>query len=391
LGQSQILPYLARLSRHGYRFTVLSFEKAVRYQQEGPVVQAIADQAHIRWVPLTFTAQPPVISKMYDRYRMWQSALALQRQNRFDLIHCRSYPAAETGLRLKKKYGVKMLFDMRGFWADEKVDNGQWNQRNPLFRQVYRHYKQKEKEFLIYADGIISLTQAAKNYLLQQPAYAHLSIEVIPCCADLEHFNYTTVDPEEVTTLRTRLHIPAGAKVITYLGSVGGWYMTREMFSFFKVLLQKHTEYVMLVLTKDDAEKVKKEAEATGVPGEKIRVTYSDRKRLPQFLALSHCSIFFIRNTFSKTASSPTKHAELMGMGIPVICNSIGDTGSIIEATQTGLVVNSFNERAYDQVIQGMDAFTAPDREKIRHSAFQYFDLSVGIDRYLSLYKKILA
>ncbi len=29
---------------------------------------------------------------------------------------------AEVGLSLKEKFGVKFLFDMRGFWADEKAD-----------------------------------------------------------------------------------------------------------------------------------------------------------------------------------------------------------------------------------------------------------------------------
>ena len=34
---------------------------------------------------------------------------------------------AEVGLSLNKKFGVKFLFDMRGFWADEKADGGAWN------------------------------------------------------------------------------------------------------------------------------------------------------------------------------------------------------------------------------------------------------------------------
>jgi glycosyltransferase involved in cell wall biosynthesis len=173
------------------------------------------------------------------------------------------------------------------------------------------------------------LTEAAKDYLLEKPQYSHLSIKVIPCCADLDHFNYNRITPEEIIKKKAALGIPSGSKIIAYLGSVGGWYMTEEMFHFFALLLKQDVEWVMLFLTKDDPDLVKIQAAAVGIPSHKIFVTYSSRKVLPLYLAMCSCSVFFIRNTFSKIASSPTKHGELMGMGIPVICNDIGDTGKI--------------------------------------------------------------
>jgi glycosyltransferase involved in cell wall biosynthesis len=390
LGQSQVIPYLQHLAKEGYRFTILSFEKRARYQKEGPVVRKLMKEADIEWMPLFFTSRPPVLSKIWDRYRMERTAEQLHCKHGFQLIHCRSYVAAEVGLKLKKKYGVKMLFDMRGFWADEKVDNGQWNQNKLLYRRIYKHYKQKEEEFLKKADGIISLTHAAKSHLLRQPLYQDLSIQVIPCCADLDHFNYESVSEMEVLKLKESLGIPLTSKVLTYLGSVGGWYMTEEMFTFFKMLEQEHPEYTMLILTKDEPNVVRKEAAQLGVPVDKLFITYSDRKRLPLFLALSDWSIFFIRNTFSKTASSPTKHAEIMGMGIPVICNDIGDTGKIIEQTGTGLIVKSFTDEAYKQVIKKMYTVDPPTKVHIRHAATRYFDLACGVQDYLSLYKKMV-
>lgn len=390
LGQSQILPYLQYLAQNGYHFTILSFEKKNRLQKERSIVQAIVDKANIDWVPLLFTPKPPVLSKIYDRYRMWETAVALHKKKNFDLVHCRSYIAAEMGLRLKKKFGVKMLFDMRGFWADEKVDNGQWDQTKTLYKTIYQHYKKKEAEFLLEADGIVSLTKAAKDYLLQLPAYKNLSIEVITCCADLKHFDFNKIREADILALKKELKIPPQAKVISYLGSVGGWYMIKEMFLFFKEL-QKEKDYVMLVLTKDDPQKVEREAEAVGISKDKIRITYSNREKLPKFIALSNCSLFFIRNTFSKTASSPTKHAELMGMGIPVICNDIGDTGNIIEATGTGLLINSFDTSTLVDACSKVDTLEAIDKTQIRSCAQAYFDLQAGAKKYLNLYNKILS
>src|SRR5690349_10273108 len=134
LGQSQVLPYLSNLSKHGYRFTVLSFEKKERYEKEKNLIKGITDSAGIKWLPLWFTSTPPVLSKIYDRWKMRRVAEKLSKEEKFDLVHCRSYVAAEVGLILKRKFRTKFLFDMRGFWADEKVDNGQWDQKKKLYR-----------------------------------------------------------------------------------------------------------------------------------------------------------------------------------------------------------------------------------------------------------------
>jgi glycosyltransferase involved in cell wall biosynthesis len=390
LGQSQVLPYLEELSKNGYQFTVLSFEKKLRLKKEGELIKLKTKEAGIDWVPLLFTSKPPVLSKIYDRYRMWQKVLQLHKNKKFNLVHSRSYVAAEMGLRLKRKYGVKMLFDMRGFWADEKVDNGQWDLKKMFYLRLYKHYKQKEKLFFLEADAIVSLTEKAKSYLQEQPEYKHLSIEVIPCCANLNHFNYHKISEEQTLDVRSSLGIPNSAKVLVYLGSVGGWYMTKEMFRFFRKLSEKHPEYVMLILTKDTPEQVKQEAAAEGVPVDKIFVTYSGRDQLPAFLALSSFSIFFIRNTFSKQASSPTKHAELMGLGLPVVCNDIGDTGHIVSATNTGVLINEFDEKSIESAVEQVKMIEKMEKEYIRQCALKYFDLEQGVRKYLQLYNSIL-
>jgi len=390
LGQSQVLPYIIELSKQGYRFTILSFEKKNKYHQEKNIIEKIAKKHSINWVPLFFTSRPPVLAKIYDRWKLLRKAFQLQRREKFDMIHCRSYIAAEAGLKLKQKTGVRFLFDMRGFWADERVDNGQWNLKKPFYRKLYSHYKKREKDFLLHADGIVSLTAAGKNYLLSLPEYEKIAIDVIPCCADLDHFDFNKVMEQQRSRLKNELGIPPNKKIITYSGSIGGWYMTAEMFDFYKLLVSKYPEYVMLILTKDDREKVVHEAEMAGISRERVFVKYALREQMPGFLGISDCSIFFIRPTFSKTASSPTKHAELMGMGIPVICNDIGDTGNIINATGTGAVLSSFTESSYRSVVEKLPELCALSKPMIRQKAFEYFDLKAGASAYEKLYKRIL-
>ena len=166
--------------------------------------------------------------------------------------------------------------------------------------------------------------------------------------------------------------------------------MTKEMFSFVNCLLKQYPEFVMLVLTKDEPAWVKAEAIQQGIPEDKLVITTAPREKMPLYISLSDCSIFFIRPTYSKKASSPTKHAELMGMGIPAICNDIGDTGHIIEQTKTGIMISEFSETEYEKKIQKMNEVLTIPKKYIRQTAFQYFDLESGAASYLRVYKNIL-
>lgn len=390
LGRSQVIPYLTQLAKLGYQFTILSFEKQDRLQKEGADVAALLHASGIQWVPLVFSSRPPILSKVWDRFQMRRKAFQLYRKCRFQLVHCRSYIAAEVGLALKERYGVKMLFDMRGFWADEKVDNGQWNLSRFFYKNLYRYYKHKEQQILLSASAVVCLTKMAKDILLAQEQYCHLQVSVIPCCADLEHFDFHKQDKQDVNLLRKQLPFAPHHKVLVYLGSVGGWYMTGEMFEFFRLLHQSNNEYRMLVLTKDDVHAVKSEAIAAGIDPAHVVVTYASRELLPQYLALCTASVFFIRPSYSKQASSPTKHAELMGMGLPVICNDIGDTGSIIAATQTGYVVKGFDETSLMEAAAAMPGIEQIDPSYIRSQAFAYFNLEEGVRRYAALYESLL-
>jgi glycosyltransferase involved in cell wall biosynthesis len=111
---------------------------------------------------------------------------------------------------------------------------------------------------------------------------------------------------------------------------------------------------------------------------------------VPASISLSTHSVFFIRPTYSKISSSPTKQAELMGMGIPVISNAgVGDSSAIIEKYKSGIVIKDFSETAYDEAMERLQRFSE-GRETIREGALHYFSLEEGVKKYLQVYRQIL-
>ena len=101
-------------------------------------IQKIVSDHNIIWIPLNYTKYPPVLSTMLDINKLIRKARALHKTEQFNIVHCRSYISAFAGFMLKKKNKTKFIFDIRGFWADERVDGKLWNLKNPLYKLIYK-------------------------------------------------------------------------------------------------------------------------------------------------------------------------------------------------------------------------------------------------------------
>ena len=393
LGQSQVIPYLQGLSNEGYQITVISFEKSSRYSLYKDTIKELLEGSGIQWVPLKYYKYPPILSTLFDVWRMNIKAKRLHQEQRVNIVHCRSYLSALVGLSMKKRYGTKFLFDMRGFWANERIEGGIWNQNNIIFNWIYKFFKKKEKLFLEQADYTISLTEDGKKIIHE---WGHIQnnpipIKVIPCCADLSLFNRNEVTSQQAGQLREKLGIDQDDFILLYLGSIGTWYMLDEMLDFFKVLSDYKARARFLFLTKDNPRHILSTASSKGIDNNRLIITSVERNDLPKHMALAHLSVFFIKPVFSKRASSPTKQGELMGMGIPIVCNSgVGDTAEIIRQTNSGAVVANLSEEEYRLVCREIDSLVSLSTDEIRMSAKKYYSLYDGIKAYAGIYKKLL-
>ncbi len=391
LGQSQILPYLVGLSKEGYEFTILSFEKKDRFAKLETTIRNITSAANIRWVPLNFTSRPPVISKMYDRFRLKRKADALHRRYRFDMIHCRGYISAEAGLALKRKYGIKFFFDMRGFWADEKKDGGAWDQNSFIFRSVYRHYKKKEAEFIREADCIISLTEAGKREIIKWPSYnPAVLLRVIPCCADMDIFSLRKNGDKEKG--REALGIRSNDLVVSYLGSIGSWYMLDEMLELFTVIKERNPGAKFLFITHSPFSMILSKLHQYGLKESDVLLTEAARDQVPLYVKASDINISFIKPVYSKLSSSPTKLAEVMAMGIPVIVNSgVGDVKEIVEKSNAGIVIDEFRREVYIKIADQLPVLVQHDGAKVREFVQPLFSLAHGVELYKNAYKEVFS
>jgi glycosyltransferase involved in cell wall biosynthesis len=298
-------------------------------------------------------------------------------------------PAA-VGLALKRRLCLPLLFDMRAFWPDERVEGGSWNLANPLFRAVYRYFKRLESALLRTSDAIVSLTEAGKAELLRRPELAGRAdrVSVIPCCVDFDHFPLAT--PAIRAAVRSELGISPETSVLAYLGSLGGNYMLGEMLDLFELYARDHPGAVFLFVTQGDADAIRRAASSQGIDAGRLVICAAGRDEVPRLLAAADLGVAFKQPTYSAAECSPTKLGEMLAVGLPVIVNAgVGDVAPIIAETYGGAVVHSFDGESYAGAFRdiGKDC-TSPNERRER--ALRIYDVRSGVAAYDGIYRRLL-
>jgi len=271
---------------------------------------------------------------------------------------------------------AKLIFDIRGFMPEEYVDAGVW----PANGTLYHLTKAVERRLLASADAFVVLTHRAREILFPTCATSDSSgraIEVIPCCVDMRRFEEVTLAQREST--REKLNVNH-RRVLVYVGALGGWYLTAEMAQFIAIDTESDPSIFALVLTQSRTHiaSFKDRLQHLGLSPQDYQVATISPDQIPQYLSAADFAFCFIKPSYSKLASSPTKIAEFLACGLPVLCNSgIGDTDDVLVANRVGVMLKAFDRDSYVLALQEMDELTADPGlcERCREVARQHFDL----------------
>ncbi|HTA61911.1 MAG TPA: glycosyltransferase [Bacteroidia bacterium] len=384
LGQSQVLPYLIGLSKNGFEITIVSCEKRTNFEKNDKTIKNITLSNNITWKYCFYKTKIPLISQLQNFLRLKHLAENEVKNSKNTILHCRSYLPALIGLQLKKKFGTKYIFDMRGFWADERIDGNIWSLKKPLHKFLYKYFKRKEIELIGNADCVVTLTNTAKKEIKSWGISTSLPIEVIPCCADVNHFNISS--NEEKSLVKNELNIPESSSVVGYLGSLGTWYMLDEMLDFFVELQKKKPNSILFFITNDNEQEILKAIEAKNINKTSIIIKPAKRHEVPIYISCLDIGLFFIKPLYSKKGSSPTKLAELLACGIPIITNTgVGDVDELILDTHCGVLISAFNKDEYKLAVDKIDILRQ-SKQFYRDIALANFSLQKGVDSYKKIY-----
>lgn len=378
LGQSQVVAYLIGLAAAGHDITLISFEKPARWAQRAQrdALARRLQSAGVNWKPLRYHHGLSVVTTSYDLARAFRIARRLHKQNAFDLVHARSYPSALVAWRLHRAFGLPFIFDMRGFYPEERVEGGIWPHNGVLFRMT----KALERAFYRDAAHVVTLTHASVPFIAKDLAQVESSAEVtvIPTCTDLERFRGGDS--------------AAQGFGLAYVGSLGTWYMLDEMLRLAKRAQTLFADAHVLFLTNEPPAVVAAKARSAGLDMSRCVCETSSPNEVAARLSRVRATFFFVRATFAKKASAATKFGESLALGLPVLINAgIGDSEATVRAERVGVVTTAFSDDALDQALRELRALVAETdiAARCRHVAEKEFALSEGVARYDAIYRKL--
>ena len=387
LGRSQIVPYLIGLSSKGGGFTLLSYEKKQRLAEVNEVnkLKYELKRHNIKWAMLRYHKSPTIPATAFDIVAGIIYGLIIVVRDRIKIIHARSFVGAIPAFFLVKLFRLKFIFDIRGFWPQERVDAGLWKEGGLLFKIA----KFFEKKFILSSDRMVVLTLKAKEILEKQYLNRIKSpIEIIPTCVDLGLFVQGAKDKYITEQINK-----AGRFILAYLGSLGTWYCLEEMIDFFKIAKQKISNAYFIFLTPGESKEVDRLIISRGLSSEDFLVRSVYYRDVPRWLSVCEATILFIKPLFSKKSSCPTKFAESLACGIPVIMNSgVVDCDRIITDTGAGVLVDNFSQASYAAVIDKilMLAGNRPKAQKTcRQVAERFFSLEDAVAKYNNIYQSL--
>jgi len=388
LGQTQVIPYLRELAKRGVQFTLLSFERAAAFEGEGvrrrdELRRELSEQG-IEWHWLRYHQRPSVPATMYDVIAGIRKARSLVRQNRIEMVHARSHIPGTIAVALKRSLRTKMIFDLRGLLAEEYVDAQHWREGSV----PYRITKAAERRIFAETDAVVTLTERIWPIIKEWDGLRGRDVQhaVVPCCVDLSLFKFS--DEERV---KRRAELGLGDKfTIVYSGSLDGWYLTEKMADFFAAFRRANASAHLVWLTNGSHDRVKELMTSRNVPVDHFSVLSVPARLVPSYLSAADAGLSFIKRCFSKIASSPTKNAEYLACGLPLIINAgIGDSDALIDEWNAGVLLEDLTDAEYAEAQPFIEAMAAkPDaRKHARAVAEQLFDLqTVGAERYAALY-----
>jgi glycosyltransferase involved in cell wall biosynthesis len=259
-----------------------------------------------------------------------------------------------------------------------------WKDRDSL---LYKLLIYIDTKLLSYSDKIVILTYKMKDWLMIHRPVTEDKISVIPSCVDLSRFNFRNNG-----TIKAELGFEKKF-LFVYTGSLGTWYLLSDMIDFFIIAKERipNAHFLILTMNKEIAENIIK---AKKVKLSDFTIKHVPFKDVPKFLQCSETAVCFIKPVLSKFASSPTKLAEFLASGIPVVMNSgIGDSDEILERERVGVVINNFNihdyRRSIDDLLSLLD-----EKEDLKkrcvESAKKYFSLNDGVAKYSKIYQALL-
>ncbi len=252
--------------------------------------------------------------KMYlDVALLWRT-LRVALQVKPDILHAHLHEGALIGAIVSKLLGLPLIFDYQGSLTGEMLDHG-FLRSGSAFHRPLRWLEQILNRL---PDAVITSSYNAADHLFRDWHFPRNRLYTVSDSVNTARFRPFDGSPAweaERQRLRAELGIPAGRRIVVYLGLLAPYQGTGKLLEASQRVLAQQPDTHFLVMGYPDVSVYKQQAQALGIaehvtlPG---RILYRD---CHAYLALGDVAV---APKMSETEGAG-KIANYLAMGLPVI------------------------------------------------------------------------
>ena len=306
---------------------------------------------------------------------------ALFTGKQYDVLHAHLHEGALIAQILAKLFRIPVVFDFQGSLTEEMIDH-KFLRRESLF---YRPLRRLEEWIDRSSSVIFTSSTEARQILLERFGCTVEQVRALPDCVHTETFRPATMhDPAALQRLRQQLAIPAGTKVIVYLGLLARYQGTDLLLEAIQRILIQRSDVYLLLMGFPGVDIYQHQATALGIL-DHVRLTgripYAEA---PLYLAVGDVAV---APKLSVTESAG-KLLNYMGVGLPTVAfdtpvarEYLGNAGLL---AQRGDV-----ESLAAQLLVALDSPQLG--EALRQRAIQHFAWAKAGQQIVDAYRELTA
>jgi len=307
----------------------------------------------------------------YDIFRLhfwWKKgyidALGLFEKKPFDVVHCHNLDTLPIGIKLKRKFGIQLVYDAHEIWG--------YMVARDIPKWWSNYYLWKERQLIKHVDKVITVNEPLKKYFCR---ITNKTITIIMNCKNLEQTDYIHPKNSKLTLL--------------YIGTLSKSRFLLELVDVVKDL--KDVQCIIggigskINYVNDLKEKCSKTSNVKFIGKVPMEEVLPMTKKVDVIICMT------APNDLNNSRALANKQFEAMVCGRPIICTKNTYPGEFTDKEKCGLVVEYTKENLKNAIkrLRDEDDLREQLGKNALKTAIKEYNWEKQEEKLLELYKDL--
>ncbi len=250
------------------------------------------------------------------------------------------YSVAYQSMRFVKIFSpsTKIIIDIHGA-CPEEYEYATGNNHSATYKALTK----EEQKGISKADYIICQSEEMKQHIISKYAANEKKIAVYKCGVDTSIF---FINPQKRIEIRQKLGIANDCTLFVYSGGLHKWQKVEESINVFEKYHNQYSNSKLLILTKD-LEQLQQLLENRQEIADAVISKSLPFNLVPDYLNAADIAFLLRDNVVMNAVASPTKLAEYMACGLPIISTEVAKKWVSPEAYKFIIFYNDIQQTLY--------------------------------------------